>query len=143
MLRQVSVFGILACGMTLVIIAGGIDLAVGSILGLCAVLFSLFSIHGGMASGSWRRASRLRQGLRAGTVVGRSDRPIPHAAVHRHARHDGLRARAGEAGLGRAEDLHRGPAGRRRYQYVDVPGIFDVAQLHGSPATISPSSRSC
>jgi ribose transport system permease protein len=40
MLRQVSVYGILACGMTLVIVSGGIDLAVGSILGLCAVLFS-------------------------------------------------------------------------------------------------------
>ncbi|MBI3112439.1 MAG: ABC transporter permease [Ignavibacteriales bacterium] len=45
MLRQISVFGILACGMTLVIICGGIDLAVGSLLGLTAVLFSLFSIH--------------------------------------------------------------------------------------------------
>jgi ribose transport system permease protein len=45
MFRQVAVFGILACGMTLVIIAGGIDLSVGSVLGLCAVLFSLLSIH--------------------------------------------------------------------------------------------------
>jgi ribose transport system permease protein len=48
MLRQVSVYGILACGMTLVVIAGGIDLAVGSLLGLCAVVFSLFSIQRGM-----------------------------------------------------------------------------------------------
>ncbi len=46
MLRQVSVYGILACGMTIVIIAGGIDLAVGSILGFAAVLFSLLTIHG-------------------------------------------------------------------------------------------------
>jgi ribose transport system permease protein len=44
-LRQASVFGILACGMTLVIIAGGIDLAVGSVLALAAVCFSLMSIH--------------------------------------------------------------------------------------------------
>ena len=44
-LRQASVFGILACGMTLVIISGGIDLAVGSVLGLLAVAFSLMSIH--------------------------------------------------------------------------------------------------
>jgi ribose/xylose/arabinose/galactoside ABC-type transport system permease subunit len=34
MLRQVSVYGILACGMTLVIITAGIDLSVGSVLGL-------------------------------------------------------------------------------------------------------------
>jgi ribose transport system permease protein len=48
MLRQVSVCGILACGMTLVIISGGIDLAVGSILGVIAVTFSLLSIHFGL-----------------------------------------------------------------------------------------------
>ena len=47
MLRAVSVYGILACGMTLVIITGGIDLSVGSILALTAVTFSLFSIHFG------------------------------------------------------------------------------------------------
>jgi ribose transport system permease protein len=44
-LRQASVFGILACGMTVVIITAGIDLSVGSVLGLIAVIFSLFSIH--------------------------------------------------------------------------------------------------
>ena len=44
-LRQASVFGILACGMTLVIITAGIDLSVGSVLALVAVTFSIFSIH--------------------------------------------------------------------------------------------------
>ena len=46
-LRQASVFGLLACGMTLVIIGGGIDLAVGSVLALVAVAFSLMTIHWG------------------------------------------------------------------------------------------------
>jgi ribose transport system permease protein len=45
MLRSVSVYGILSCGMTLVIIAAGIDLSVGSILAFTAVAFSLFTIH--------------------------------------------------------------------------------------------------
>ena len=45
MLRQVSVIGILACGMTLVIITAGIDLSVGSVLGLNAVLFALLSLR--------------------------------------------------------------------------------------------------
>jgi ribose transport system permease protein len=45
MLRQASVYGMLACGMTLVIISGGIDLAVGSVLALAAVTFSLLTIH--------------------------------------------------------------------------------------------------
>ncbi|MCG8452020.1 MAG: ABC transporter permease [Spirochaetales bacterium] len=48
-LRQLSVYGILACGMTLVIVTGGIDLSVGSILAVSSVCFSLFSIHYDMA----------------------------------------------------------------------------------------------
>jgi len=48
MLRAVSVYGILACGMTLVIITGGIDLAVGSTLALTSVLFAMLTIHMGM-----------------------------------------------------------------------------------------------
>jgi len=47
MLRYISVYGMLACGMTLVIVSGGIDLAVGSILALVAVCFSLMTIHWG------------------------------------------------------------------------------------------------
>ncbi len=47
MLRQTSVYGILACGLTVVIISGGIDLSVGSVLGLAAVVFSILSIHWG------------------------------------------------------------------------------------------------
>jgi ribose transport system permease protein len=44
-LRQASVYGILACGMTLVIISGGIDLAVGSLLALVAVCCAQMAIH--------------------------------------------------------------------------------------------------
>ena len=46
-LRQESVYGILACGMTLVIITAGIDLSAGSVLGFNAVCFSLMCIHYG------------------------------------------------------------------------------------------------
>src|ERR1700678_1994763 len=44
-LRQASVYGILACGMTLVIVSGGIDLAVGSLLALAAVCAAQMAIH--------------------------------------------------------------------------------------------------
>src|SRR5690606_33117704 len=44
-LRQASVYGILACGMTLVIVTGGIDLAVGSVLALSAVCCAKMAIH--------------------------------------------------------------------------------------------------
>ncbi len=47
-LREISVHGILACGMTLVILAGGIDLSVGSVLGLSAVAFALFTMPLGL-----------------------------------------------------------------------------------------------
>jgi ribose transport system permease protein len=47
MLREISVLGILACGMTLVIVAGGIDLSVGSVLALGAVCFATFTMHRG------------------------------------------------------------------------------------------------
>jgi ribose transport system permease protein len=43
--RQASVYGIVACGMTLVIITGGIDLAVGSIIALSAVCCAKMAIH--------------------------------------------------------------------------------------------------
>lgn len=46
-LRQMSVYGILACGMTMVIISGGIDLSVGSILALAAVCCAKMAIHWG------------------------------------------------------------------------------------------------
>lgn len=43
-LYEYSEYGLLATGMTLVILTGGIDLSVGSVLGLSAVLFSLLTI---------------------------------------------------------------------------------------------------
>lgn len=44
MLRGISVQGILACGMTIVVLTGGIDLAVGSVVGLSAVSFALLTM---------------------------------------------------------------------------------------------------
>jgi ribose transport system permease protein len=46
-LRQASVYGILACGLTLVIVSGGIDLAVGSMVGLGAVCCAKLALHAG------------------------------------------------------------------------------------------------
>jgi ribose transport system permease protein len=71
-LRQSSVYGILACGMTLVIISGGIDLAVGSILALVAVCASLMSISWGLSPWVVVPASVLvggACGVLSGTVI--------------------------------------------------------------------------
>jgi ribose transport system permease protein len=74
MLRQVSVPAILACGMTLVIISGGIDLAVGSVLAVAAVVFSKLLIHLGVPV--WMGvcavlAAGTACGLASGTLVAR------------------------------------------------------------------------
>jgi ribose transport system permease protein len=74
LLREVSVTGILACGMTLFIVTGGIDLAVGSVLGLCAVSFALLTLPLGLPGGL---ALALVLGLgsaagaRSGWLIGR------------------------------------------------------------------------
>jgi ribose transport system permease protein len=68
-LRQASVFGILACGLTLVIVSGGIDLSVGSVLALSAVVFSLLSIHAGL-SPFISITTSLLVGLLCGTISG-------------------------------------------------------------------------
>ncbi len=65
MLRQASVHGILACGMTLVIVTAGIDLAVGSVLGLSAVVFSLLTIHMG-----WGALPAIAAVLGVGILLG-------------------------------------------------------------------------
>lgn len=64
-IRQASVCGILACGMTLVIITAGIDLAVGSILGLTGVCFALMTIHWG-----WPAWQAIPAALAAGALCG-------------------------------------------------------------------------
>ncbi|MDF2492759.1 MAG: sugar transporter permease, partial [Microbacterium sp.] len=44
-LRQASIVGVISVGMTLVIIAGGIDLSVGSVLGLASVVATLAAVQ--------------------------------------------------------------------------------------------------
>ncbi len=74
MLRHISVFAIIACGMTLVIITAGIDLSVGSVLGFGAVLFSILSLQ--LAWSPWLAvpaclAAGLLCGLTSGGLVAR------------------------------------------------------------------------
>ncbi len=62
-LRQVSIVGILAIGMTFVILTRGIDLSVGSILGIAVVLFAGSMDSRGMAAA-------IPAGLGAAALVG-------------------------------------------------------------------------
>ncbi len=65
MLRQVSVYGILACGMTVVIISAGIDLSVSSILALSAVTFTTLTLPLG-----WGATTAILAVLAVGAVLG-------------------------------------------------------------------------
>ncbi|HYG33454.1 MAG TPA: ABC transporter permease [Clostridia bacterium] len=122
-LRQASVFGILACGLTLVIISGGIDLAVGSVLALVSVSFSLMSIHWGWSP--WLALPVcLLIGLACGAASGgvtacfRIQPFIATLAMMVFAR--GL-AKTISGGM-KVSTAVKNPDGT--YQYVDVPGVF-------------------
>jgi len=69
MLRQISTYGILASGLTIVIVSGGIDLSVGSVLGLTAVTFSLLTIHFAWPA-TFAIFASLGLGLSCGAVAG-------------------------------------------------------------------------
>jgi ribose transport system permease protein len=122
-LRQASVFGILACGLTLVIISGGIDLAVGSVLALVAVSCSLMSIHWGWSPWIWVPLGLLI-GAACGTVSGTLTswfgiQPfIASLAVMVFAR--GL-AKAVSGGM----KVSTAVKTDGDYRFVDVPGFFN------------------
>ena len=122
-LRQASVYGILACGLTLVIISGGIDLAVGSVVALVSVSFSLMSIHWGWSPWLAVPAS-LVVGLFCGAISGGITawwgiQPfIATLAMMVFAR--GL-AKTISGGM-KVSTAVKNPDGT--YHYVDVPAVF-------------------
>ncbi len=63
--RSIAETGILALGMTFVIIAGGIDLSVGAVLGLCSVLTAQLLVNEG-----WGLWSTLSMVIATGVVFG-------------------------------------------------------------------------
>jgi len=122
-LRQASVFGILACGLTLVIVSGGIDLSVGSVLALVAVSFSLMTIHWTWVT--WVAIPAcLLLGLGCGALSGGLTawfgiQPfIATLAMMVFAR--GL-AKTVSGGM-KISTAVKNPDGS--YHYVDVPGVF-------------------
>src|SRR5579871_201635 len=54
-LRQVSLIGIISLGMTFVILTGGIDLSVGSVLALATALVASALVHGWTGGPPWLR----------------------------------------------------------------------------------------
>jgi ribose transport system permease protein len=139
-LRQASVYGILACGLTPVIVAGGIDLSVGSVLALVAVAFSKLSIHMGMSPWIGLPAC-IGIGTACGALSGlavavaKIQPFIATLAMMVFAR--GL-SKSVSGGMKVATAVPRSDG---TYQYVDVPSVFraidaQVAGGHVSVVTI-------
>jgi ribose transport system permease protein len=122
-LRQASVYGMLASGMTLVIVSGGIDLAVGSLLALAAVCSSLMAIHWNWP---WWEVvpATLMVGVACGTVSGwvtASLRVQPFiATLSMMVLARGLAKYA--CGGMKVSTAVQNPDGT--YRYVDIPPLF-------------------
>src|SRR5512133_2750013 len=144
-LRQASVFGILACGLTLVIISGGIDLAVGSVLALVSVGFSLMSIHWGWSP--WLAVPGcLLAGFLCGAISGGLTswfgiQPfIATLAMMVFAR--GM-AKTISGGMKVSTAVKNADG---TYHYVDVPAVFrliDNRVLHGNVAMVTMIFLAC
>lgn len=122
-LRQMSVYGILACGMALVIISGGIDLSVGSVLALVAVGAAQMAIHWSWSGWLVLPACLIIGGLCGGlsgfvTARLRVQPFIATLAMMVFAR--GL-AKYASGGMKVSTAIANGDG---TYRYVDVPGFF-------------------
>ncbi|HUH00545.1 MAG TPA: ABC transporter permease [Kofleriaceae bacterium] len=144
-LRQASVYGILACGMTLVIVTGGIDLAVGSILALSAVVFSLATLHWSWPVW-WSVPFTLLVGAAAGAVSGglvsrfRIQPFIATLAMMVFAR--GL-AKTVSGGMKISTAVPDGAGG---YRYTEVPAVFraiDSRLFGGYVSTVTVLFAAC
>ncbi len=139
MLRQVSVNGILACGMTIVIVTAGIDLSVGSVLGLTAVLFALLSMHLGLAPVVSLVACVVvgaACGVLSGSVIARFNvQPfVATLAMMVFARGVAKLISGGEK-ISTAVQQADGT-----YQYTEVPDLFNTLNsriLHGELAVVT------
>jgi ribose transport system permease protein len=93
--RQASINIVLAAGMTFVILTGGIDLAVGSVLGFTAVIAVVVSL---IPAIGWAAVPlALLAGLVVGVLTGRQDDPTP---IHSPRRAAWIVSRSGKSNRG-------------------------------------------
>ena len=114
MARQTAIVCVAALGMTMVIVAGGIDLSVGSVIALSTVVTAQL-----LRDGSWplvAAAGAIAAGAVCGLMNGVLDHGPARRAVHHHARDDA-------AGAGRCQRAGRRAAAR---------GAADVAEQHAA-----------
>jgi ribose transport system permease protein len=138
-LRQASVYGMLACGMTLVIVSGGIDLSVGSLVALAAVCAAMMAIHW-----NWPAWEVIPACMAAGTFCGAVSgwvtarlRVQPFiATLSMMVLARGL-AKYASGGM-KVSTAVQNPDGT--YRYVDVPKLFsaiDHRVLHDNISVVT------
>ena len=127
-LRQVSITGLVATGMTIVILLGGIDLSVGSVMGFSTIVCAMLLTDPG-----WTAASAM--GVPAAALVG-------FCAI-------ALLTRFVFAGMARQRHAKAGTrhdASLGRWQGVGVPALLGLAAataLAGLPPPRSRPSSAC
>lgn len=71
LLRQASINGILASGMTIIILTGGIDLSIGSVVALCGIVIGVTQVNMGWADlGLGGAVASAGLAVLAGTILG-------------------------------------------------------------------------
>ncbi len=148
-IRSISETGILALGMTFVIIAAGIDLSVGAVLGLCSVLTAQLLVNEGWSLWSTLplvvvAGAAAGEGAGSGvgappcsaifsSVIGVGETLGERGSVMRELRGapGSSAAPAGKGGRGRSARIAPRPVGRRRCTRARWPRA-------SSPATAAP-----
>lgn len=145
MLRHISRYVILACGMTLVIVAGGIDLSVGSVLGMTAVCFALFTIHWGWGAPAASLACLAiggAAGLVSGALTGRF-RIQPFVATLAMMVFARGVAKTVSGGQKISTAIQKADG---TFEYVNPPAIFDLLSsriLHDTLPMLLPVALAC
>lgn len=68
---QIAIDGVLACGMTLVVVTGGLDLSIGSVAALSGVLFVITSGYGLVSAGLLAIGAGVLIGILNGFLIAR------------------------------------------------------------------------
>lgn len=70
LLRQTSINGILASGMTMIILLGGIDLSIGSVVGLCGICVGITQVNWGWGASLSMTLGSAVMAMGVGTFAG-------------------------------------------------------------------------
>ena len=125
--NQTAVYAVIAIGMTMVIITGGIDLSVGSLVALASVIATIIiRDHGGAFRHRRQRSTfafliAILAAAAAGALERNHDHGVSVAAFYRHAGNDARRSWSRETTVGL-------PVDQRRAAFVSVAGQRELVQ---------------